>query len=115
MIYVAGRYFRPQGDAMRVSGSYSAIGALNGIAPVQRTVREPRRSDGRSGDTVSISDEAKAAFRTALGKNGDDLASEGAETAAKFRQALEDAWNENDVGEASLLGQLRGLWRKVLN
>ncbi|WP_165077151.1 MULTISPECIES: hypothetical protein [unclassified Desulfovibrio] len=100
---------------MQVSGSYSPIGAVNGIDRTQRTRREPRRSEERSGDTVSISDEAKAAFRIALGKNGDDLASEGAETAAKFRQALEDAWNENGSGASSLMGQLRGLWNKFLD
>ena len=97
---------------MQVSGSYSAIGALSEIDPTQRARREPRRSGARSGDTVSISEEAKAAYRNAFGENGDILAEEGAETAAKFRQALEAAWNENDGGEASLIGQLRWLWSK---
>lgn len=97
---------------MQVSGSYNAIGALTGIAATQRTNGEPHRSGARSGDTVSISEEAKAAFRNACGKNDDNLVEEGAGTAAKFRQALEDAWNE-DSGAASLMGRLQGLWRQL--
>ena len=100
---------------MQVSGSNSAIGALTGIDPTQQTRRESRRSDRRFGDTVSISDEAKAAYRTALGKIGDDFVEEGAGAGAKFRRALEDAWNENEGAETSLMGQLRGLWNKLLN
>lgn len=100
---------------MQVCGSYSAIGALTETDPAQRTRREPRRCGARAGDTVSISEEAKAAFRTAFGANGEDPAEGGAATAAKFRRALEDAWNENNRGETSLMGQLRGLWNTFLN
>ena len=97
---------------MQISGSHSAIGALTGIDAAQRVRREPQRSGGRAGDTVSISEEAKAAFRNAFGKNGDDPVEDDAGTAAKFRQALEDAWNENGAPEATLMEQLRGLWNK---
>lgn len=100
---------------MQISGSSSAIDALNKIEPTQRTRREGPRSGARSGDTVSISEEAKAAFRTAFGNAGDAQAEEGADTAEKFRRALEDAWNENSSRGTSLLGQLRGLWNKFLN
>lgn len=100
---------------MQVSGSYSAIGALTAIDPTQQARREPRRSGARAGDTVSISEEAKTAYRTAFGKIGDDFVEEGAGAAAKFRRALEDAWNKNEGAEPSLLGQLRGLWNKYLN
>lgn len=92
---------------MQVSGSYSAIGARTGIDPTQQTRREPRRSGARAGDSISISEEAKAAYRIAFGKSGDDLVEEGAEMGAKFRRALEDAWNKNQIGEASLLAKLR--------
>ena len=92
---------------MQVSGSYSAIGAITELGPTQRTRREPRRGGSGAGDTVSISEEAKAAFRNDFGKNGVDLAEDGAETAAKFRQALEDALNENEASEVSLMGRLR--------
>ena len=92
---------------MQVSGSYSAVGALSEIDPTQRARREPRRSGARQGDTVSISEEAKAAFRNAFGQAADDPVEEGAETAAKFRQALEDAWNETESPEPSLMGRLR--------
>ena len=97
---------------MQISGSYSAIGALTGIDPTQQTRREPRRSGARQGDTVSISEEAMAAYRHAIGQAGDDMVEEDASTAAKFRQALEDAWNEADGADPSLMGQLRGLWSK---
>ncbi|MDE7240556.1 hypothetical protein [Desulfovibrio sp.] len=97
---------------MQVSGSYSAIGALTGIEPSRQTRRERRRGGAGSGDTVSISEEAMAAFRNSLpvGREYRDEAEQ--EAAAKFRQALEDAWNENDGAETSLMGQLRGLWGK---
>lgn len=97
---------------MQVSGSYSALGALTRIEPTQQTRREPGRSGARAGDTVSISEEAKAAFRTAFGKTGEELVNEDIGTAAKFRRALKEAWNENEDTEASLMGQLRGLWSK---
>lgn len=92
---------------MQVSGSYSAIGALTATAPTRRTPRAAPRSGRGAGDTVSISDEAKTAFRHAFGKIDASLAEEGTETAAKFRQALEDAWKENGSGGTSLMGMLR--------
>ncbi|MBD5557670.1 MAG: hypothetical protein HDQ92_03715 [Desulfovibrio sp.] len=99
---------------MQVSGSYSAIGALTGIDPTQPTRREPRRSGARAGDTVSISEEAMAAFRNSL-PVGPEYRDEAAPDAgAKFRQALVDAWNENEGAETSLMGQLRGLWSKFV-
>lgn len=94
---------------MRVSGGYSAIGALTETCAARRTRRSAPRSNRGAGDTVSISDEAKAAFRAASGKIGDDRTGEGAETAAKFRQALEDAWKENGKEEGSLMGKLRSV------
>ena len=97
---------------MQVSGNHSAIGTLTGIDPTRRTLREPRRSGARAGDTVSISEEALAAFRNSL-PVGREYRDEAAQDAgAKFRQALVDAWNENEGAETSLMGQLRGLWSK---
>lgn len=97
---------------MQVSGSYSAIGALTRIDPTQQARREPRRSTARAGDTISISEEALAAFRNSALQGGEALEDETQDTATKFRQALEDAWNENERAETSLMGQLRGLWSK---
>lgn len=99
---------------MQVSGSYSAIGALTVIEPTQQARREPRRSGARAGDTVSISEEALAAFRNSALQGGEALEDEREDTATKFRQALEDAWNETASAEPSLTGQLRGLWNKFL-
>ena len=98
---------------MQISGSYSAVGALTGISSTQRTRREPQRRSAGSGDTVSISDEAKAAFRDAFGTNVGNLTEELAEAEMKFRQALEDAWNEENSNGASLMGRLQGLWRQL--
>lgn len=92
---------------MQVSGSYSAIGALTEIDPTQQTRREPRRGGAKTGDTVSISDEAKAAFRHSLPVGREYLDEAAQDAAGKFRQALEDAWNENDSEGATLMGKLR--------
>lgn len=97
---------------MQISGSYSAIGALTGIDPTQQTRREPRRNGAWQGDTVSISEEAMAAFRNSALQGGEAPADETQDTATKFRRALEDAWNETEGAEASLMAQLRGLWSK---
>lgn len=99
---------------MQVSGSYSAIGALTGIDPTRQTRREPRRSGARAGDTVSISEEALAAFRNSTLQGGEAHEDERQDTATKFRQALEDAWNETESAEPTLIGQWRGLWNKFL-
>lgn len=97
---------------MQVSGSYSTISALTGIDPAQQPRREPRRSGARAGDTVSISEEALAAFRNSVLQGSEAREDERQDTATKFRQALKEAWNENEDAEASLMGQLRGLWSK---
>lgn len=100
---------------MQVSGSYSAIGALTRIDPTQQPRRESRRSAARAGDTVSISEEALAAFRNSALQGGEALEDERQDTATKFRQALEEAWNETESAEPSLREQLRGLWNKLLD
>ena len=100
---------------MQISGSYSAIGALTGIDPTQQTRREPRRNGARQGDTVSISEEAMAAFRNSALQVDEVPADEAQDTATKFRRALEDAWNETEGAEPSLMAQLRGLWSKFLD
>lgn len=53
---------------MQVSGSYSPIGAIFEAQPAQRMRRASARSAGNSGDTVSISEEALAAYRNSLRK-----------------------------------------------
>lgn len=55
-----------KGDAMQVSGSYTAIGSIFEVQPAQRLRRPSARSTGGSGDTVSISEEALAAYRNSL-------------------------------------------------
>ncbi|MBD5627330.1 MAG: hypothetical protein HDQ90_07620 [Desulfovibrio sp.] len=55
-----------KGDAMQVSGSYTAIGSIFEVQPAQSMRRAPARSTGSSGDTVSISEEALAAYRNSL-------------------------------------------------
>lgn len=58
-----------KGDAMQVSGSYTAIGSIFEVQPVHRVRRASARSGGGAGgDTVSISEEALAAYRNSLQK-----------------------------------------------
>ena len=53
---------------MQVSGSYTAIGSIFGVQPAQRVRQASARNTGNSGDTVSISEEALAAYRNSLQK-----------------------------------------------
>lgn len=66
---MAGEDFsRRKGDAMQVSGSYTAIGSIIEVQPAQRLRPPAARSAGSSGDTISISEEALAAYRNSLQK-----------------------------------------------
>lgn len=88
---------------MQVSGSYTAIGSIVEVQPAQRVRRSPGRNSRSSGDTVSISDEALAAYRQSLGGEA-GLDAETLETGAKFRKALEEAWTGGN--ETSLSSRL---------
>lgn len=92
---------------MQISGNSSAIRALNRIDATQRAPRAVPHGGRGTGDTVSISDEAKAAYLGSLGKSGAGLEDGAADTGAKFRRALHDAWNESHSEEATLMGKLR--------
>ena len=89
---------------MQVSGSYTAVGSILGVEPAQGIRRPSVRSGTNTGDTVSISEEALAAYRNSCqeGEAPQDAAI--LETGAKFRKALEDAWNGS--GETSLSSRL---------
>lgn len=82
---------------MQISGSYTAIGAISEVQPAQRLRRTPARGGGSSGgDTVSISEEALAAYREAFPQADTPRDAATSDTGAKFRKALEDAWNGNN-------------------
>lgn len=93
-----------KGEVMQVSGNYSAIGSISEVHPAQRMRRTSARSGGGSGtDTVSISEEALAAYRNAFPQGDAPLDEEASDTGAKFRKALEEAWNGSE--ETSLGGR----------
>ena len=93
-----------QGDTMQVSGSYTAIGSTVEVQPATRVRRSPGRRPGSSGDTVSISDEALAAYRQSRSPGEAVPDTDALETGAKFRKALEEAWHGS--AETSLRGRL---------
>lgn len=93
-------FSRRKDDAMQVSGSYTAIGSIHEVQPAQRVRPAPARNSGSSGDTVSISEEALAAYRQSLGPGETGLDEGALETGAKFRKVLEEAWQGR--GETSL-------------
>lgn len=95
---------------MQISGGPSAARNISAIDPAQPARRRAHRSGSRGGDTVSLSEEALALFRNSKRQEGTGA---DADTGAKFRQALEEAWSETGSDEGSLFGKLRaalGTW-----
>lgn len=93
---------------MQVAGGYSALGNICEVQSGQCSRRARPRTGRSLGDTVSISNEALAAYHTAHQQHATVPYEAMPDSAAKFRQALEDAWNDGAPGEgASLLEKLR--------
>lgn len=93
---------------MQVTGGYSALGNICEIASGQCLRRLSLRRGRSSGDTVSISAEALAAYRNSYQQDTARADEAMPDRAAKFRQALEEAWDDGASGTApSLLGKLR--------
>ena len=100
---------------MQITNSYATLDNIGGVQSTSGLRRTTAHSGRSTGDTVSISDEAISAYRNscspALEPTGDEMS----DTATKFRQALEEAWNaEGSEEDTSLMGRLRSaftFWR----
>lgn len=93
---------------MRITDGYTALGNICGRQPARGSQRTAPHCGRAFGDTVSISDEAMSAYRNSLSADVDAPGEETQATAAKFRQALEEAWNAGAGGEdVSLMAKLR--------
>ena len=93
---------------MQITNNYTALGNISEIQPARGARRTTAHSGRSTGDTVSISDEALSAYRNSRSPALEPTGDEAQDTATKFRQALEEAWNaEADEKDTSLMGRLR--------